>query len=277
MKNHKNTLRNLLVFLGALLISFPIHAQQLNGETFSIGLSDPSSPGKLEFRHIDGNISISAHDKSVVEITATRRESKKKVEPKMREGMKSISNKNKNLEYEVEELKNTVLIRTWPNGTVDFSIKVPRNFNLNIKAINNGDIYVEDVSGEFEVSNVNGSITMENISGPVLADAMNKDIKVDFRSIGNGHMAFSNFNGDIDISFPGDLKAEVKAKAPMGDIFSDFDMKMIESDASSSQKSENGTYKVTRNEWIKGTINGGGTELVFQNFNGDILIRNKDK
>mgnify|MGYP000032370584 CR=1 FL=1 len=101
----------------------------------------------------------------------------------------------------MEELKNTVLIRTWPNGTVDFSIKVPRNFNLNIKAINNGDIYVEDVSGEFEVSNVNGSITMENISGPVLADAMNKDIKIDFRSVGDGHMAFSNFNGDIDISF----------------------------------------------------------------------------
>ncbi|MEL6255676.1 MAG: DUF4097 family beta strand repeat-containing protein [Bacteroidota bacterium] len=277
MKNYKNTLRNLLTFLGALLISFPIHAQQLNGETFSIGLSDPGSTGKLEFKHVDGSISVSTHDKSVVEITAKRRESTKKVEPKMREGMKSISNKSKNLEYEVEELKNTVLIRTWPNGTVDFSIKVPRNFNIDIKTVNNGDIYVEDVSGEFEVSNVNGSITMKNISGPVLADAMNEDIKIDFRSLGKGHMAFSNFNGDIDISFPGDLKAEVKAKAPMGDIFSDFEMKMTESEASSSNKSVNGSYKVTRNEWVRGTINGGGTEIVFQNFNGDILIRNKDK
>lgn len=277
MKNHKNTLRNLLILLGALLISFPIHAQQLNGETFSIELSDPSSPGKLEFKHVDGNISITAHDKSQVEITAKRRASNKEAEPKMREGMKSISNKNKNLEYEVEELKNTILIRTWPNGTVDFDIKVPRDFNLDIKTVNNGNIYVEDLNGEFEVSNVNGSITMKNISGPVLADAMNQDIKIDFRSVGNGHMAFSNFNGDIDISFPGDLKADVKAKAPMGDVFSDFEMNMEETEATSTKKSANGTYKVSRNEWIKGSINGGGAEMVFQNFNGDILIRNKDK
>ena len=277
MKNYKNILRNLLLFLGVLLISFPMQAQKLEGETFSIGLSNPNEAGKLEFKHVDGNISVRAHDKPVVEISAKRRDKASSAEPKMREGMKSISNKAKNLEYEVEELKNTVLIRTWPNGTLDFDIKVPRNFSLDIKTVNNGDIFVDGLEGEFEVSNVNGSITMDNISGPVLADAMNKDIKIDFRSVGNGHMAFSNFNGDIDISFPGDLKAEVKAKSPMGDIFSDFEMKMIETEASSSKKSANGAYKVTRNEWVKGTINGGGAEMVFQNFNGDILIRNKNK
>lgn len=188
--------------------------------------------------------------------------------------------KNNNLEFTVEEHENTVYIKSWPHnsGASDFEIQVPENFSLSLKTVNRGDIYVEGLSGEFEVSNTNGSITMKDIKGSVLADAMNKDIVVNFLSVSNTPMAFSNFNGDIDVSFPSDFKAKVKAKTQSGEIFTDFDLKLSSSDKPMlSTKDKSGVYKVTRNEWVTGELNGGGPEVHFQTYNGDILIRNKDK
>ncbi|MDW3652733.1 MAG: hypothetical protein R8P61_36985 [Bacteroidia bacterium] len=273
MKDLDKNVKRLLLVLAVLFFCNPGFGQNIDGETFSLELSNPNSPGKLEFQNTNGGISIVGHDKATIEIFAKRREKRKA--PKTREGMKSISNNN--LEYSVEEIKNTVLIRTWNSGTVDFEIKVPRKFSLNIKTVNRGNIYVEKVSGEFEVSNVNGSITMKDVSGSVIADALNKDIIVNFISINNSPMAFSNFNGDIEVSFPGSLQAEVKAKSQTGEIYTDFDMKIKAADPTISKKEANGAYKVTRDEWVRGSINGGGAEIVFQTHNGDILIRNKDK
>lgn len=274
MKELTMTAKISLVAIACLLISLPGIAQQVNGETFSIPLSEPNKPGKLEFHLIDGSIKVLGHDSKEVQINAKRREPRKT--QRTREGMKSITSNN--LEYTVEELKNTVLIKAWPSGTIDFEIKVPKNFSLNIKTVNKGDIYVENVQGEFEVSNTNGAITMKDISGSVIADAMNKDIVVSFLSVSNNPMAFSNFNGDIDVTFPGNFKAMIKAKTQQGEIFTDFNLDLKSSDKPTvTKKDGSGVYKVSRNEWVSGTLNGGGQEVQFQTYNGDILIRNKDK
>lgn len=271
MKMMKYLKKPILLILLFGLLSYPLAAQNLEGETFSIKLSNPNDPGSLEFQHLSGNVSVLAHSKSEVEITAVSRKTPKA--PKVRDGMKSLTVNN--LEYSVEEMNNIVFIKSWPRGPVDFEIKVPKKFNLKLKVINDGKIHVEDLEGEFELSNVNGPISMKNISGAVVADATNKDIKIDFRSISNSPMAFSSFNGDVDVTFPADLKADIKAKSQMGDVFSDFDMKVQADEGSKSQKDPSGTYKISRNDWIKARVNGGGAELVFQSFNGDILIRSK--
>ena len=39
-------------------------------------------------------------------------------------------------------------------------------------------------------------------------------------------MSFSTFNGDVDVTLPGDAKATIKARADHGDIFTDFDVKL---------------------------------------------------
>ena len=37
-------------------------------------------------------------------------------------------------------------------------------------------------------------------------------------------MAFANLNGDVDVTFPADLKATVRLHADNGEIYSDFDV-----------------------------------------------------
>ncbi len=61
--------------------------------------------------------------------------------------------------------------------------------------------------GNILVKGVNGEIILENVSGSASADTL---------------------NGDLDITFPGSLKANVKAKSDMGEIFTDFDMSVAE-------------------------------------------------
>ncbi len=89
-------------------------------------------------------------------------------------------------------------------------------------------------------------------------------------------MAFSSLNGDIDVTFPADLKANVSIRSDRGDVFSDFDVQLK---AAASQpevedsRGKGGKYRVKIDKTVHGTINGGGTEIQFTNFQRQIYIR----
>ena len=88
-------------------------------------------------------------------------------------------------------------------------------------------------------------------------------------------MAFSTFNGDIDVTLPPDTKANLKMKSDQGDIYTDFDMAVSKTTPKVENKQESGEYKISMESWVDGAINGGGPTFSFKNFNGDILIRKK--
>ena len=91
---------------------------------------------------------------------------------------------------------------------VDAIIQVPTRTSLNLNAINDGDIRVDQVQGELEVSCLNGAVTLTQVSGSAIAHALNGDVKVTFASIDpNKSMSFSSLNGDIDVTFPASFKA----------------------------------------------------------------------
>ena len=91
----------------------------------------------------------------------------------------------------------------------------------------------------------------------------------------DANMAFSSLNGDLDITFPNTLKADVKAKSDMGEIYTDFDMQVSANKPEVNKNDSSGTYKVKIEQWVRGKINGGGPEMLFKTFNGDILIKSK--
>ena len=89
------------------------------------------------------------------------------------------------------------------------------------------------------------------------------------------NMAFSSFNGDVEVTFPSSLKANIKAKSEMGDVYTDFDMVMSDNKPQVDTNKSSGKYKVKIEQWVRGTVNGGGPEMLFKTFNGDILIKSK--
>ena len=179
---------------------------------------------------------------------------------------------------EVEEHNNRIEISTdsWKR-TIDVDLKVPRNTSLKLHCVNHGDIYVEGVSGEIDVNNVNGGVTLKNVSGSAIAHALNEDLIVTFDSIyADKPMSFSSLNGDVDVTFPANVKCDVKIKNDMGDVYSDFEISRVDKPVDmyeENEEKEEGKYRVRIERTFYGTINGGGPEFFFKNFNGDILIR----
>lgn len=265
MKNIENLI---LVFM-----LFPMvtgYAQE-SVDLFTVPLSKPGEKGKLEVAQLSGSINVVGYDGKEVVVMASVQE--RSSNNKSRNGLKRITNSS--LKIGAEERDNTVrIISNNPNRETNFEIKVPRNFSLKLSTVNNGDIDVQGVNGEMEISNVNGGITLQGISGSASADTTNGDIRIVFKSVSdNAGMAFSSFNGDVDVTFPSSLKANAKLKSEMGEIFTDFDMAVEKQKAVAKTEKSSNTYKVEIDQWVNGKINGGGPEMLFKTFNGDIIIR----
>jgi DUF4097 and DUF4098 domain-containing protein YvlB len=119
-------------------------------------------------------------------------------------------------------------------------------------------------------------VTLTNVSGNAIAHALNGDVKVTFTRINQKPMAFSSLNGDIDVTFPADLKANVNLSSDQGEVFSDFDVQIQTKPPQQTvedSRGQGGRYRVKLEKGVRGTINGGGQEIQFKNFNGSIYIR----
>ncbi|MEM9361300.1 MAG: DUF4097 family beta strand repeat-containing protein [Bacteroidota bacterium] len=273
------TIKYITVFL-AFLAMHGVLAQEGSIDLFSVPLSEPSKPGKLMVDQLTGSISVEAYEGKEVVVKATLSSSEgccggknKQKDATKSKGMKRIGNSSLNIS--AEEKNNVVQIvnEQW-NRATNLEIKVPQNFSLKLSTVNEGDIWVKGVKGDMEVSNVNGAITLESVSGSASTDTVNGDIDITFEKItSNANMAFSSLNGDLNISFPSSLKADVKAKSEMGEIYTDFDLVVSSNKPEVSENSSSGTYKVKLEQWVRGKINGGGPEMLFKTFNGNVYIK----
>ena len=162
------------------------------------------------------------------------------------------------------------------NNSGELVISVPADTSLKLHSMH-GDITVDGVHGEIDANNLHGKVTLNNVSGSVVAHSLNGTLKVSKDSVDQSKpLSFSTLNGSIDVTLPADFKGNVKLSADRGEIYSDFDVKM---DASNRQpiiednRSGRGRYKVRFDRSTFGTINGGGPEVQFTTFNGNIYIR----
>jgi len=278
MNNQTQRFSSLVVavpILCAVLGAAPARGQaqgQSGADHVSVALSDPARPALVKASLVSGGITVKANDGKEVVVDARARN---------RESSRSDSNMKRILVsstgLSVEEENNEVRISTDSYmRAVDLTISVPVHTSLKLSAVNSGDIVVTGVDGELDVNDVNGSVTLNNVSGSAVAHALNGRVLVTFTRVNQKPMAFSSLNGDIDVTFPADLKANLSLKSDRGEIFSDFDVQV---QASAPQQTvedgrkNGGKYLVKIDKTVHGTINGGGPELQFTNFNGGIYIR----
>lgn len=262
-----------------MLLAGTVLAQEDATDRVTVELTDPGEPVFLSVGLVNGGIIVTGYagNEVIVESRSKMHKiSKSEKRSSKGEGMKRILVNSSSLT--VEEHNNKIEIDTdsWANP-VDLIIKVPHRTSLELSCVNSGDIRVENITGDVEVSNTNGAINLMNINGSVVANALNRDITVTFSAVDpDKDMAFTTLNGDIDVTFPASLKAKVKLKANMGDVYSDFEVSVTENPKSvtrENRRSKNGKYEVQIDRSFWGLINGGGQVIQFSNFNGDIFIR----
>jgi DUF4097 and DUF4098 domain-containing protein YvlB len=258
----KRFMKRLLQVFASLALACTMAAQDPAKERVSVPFSNPSGPKSLEAKLVHGSITVRGYEGNevVVESTYHGPARDRRSTDRQYPGMRRLNVRGS--ELTVEEQNNTVEVKVEPPVKVDVVIQVPRATSVKLETINDGNIIVEGLQGEIDANNLNGNITLTNVSGAAVVHALNGNIEAVFQRVGpDKPMAFSSLNGNIDVTFPADVRARVKLKSDNGDVFTDFDVQM-----------QGGR---TSDRAVHGTINGGGPEMSFTTLNGKILIRKK--
>jgi DUF4097 and DUF4098 domain-containing protein YvlB len=255
------------------LLAQPLFAQSDNKVT--VPLTDPSRPVTLRAHLVSGSITVKGADVKEVVVEARARGDEAHTGGRT-EGMKRIPMTSTGLNIEAEN--NNVRVSTDSyQRTVDLTITVPIHTSVSLHTVNDGNILVSGVDGDLDVNDVNGEVDLKNIGGSVVAHALNGHVVATFNRVDpQKPMAFSSLNGDIDVTFPVDLKANVSLRTDNGEVYSDFDVKVqptAPQQTVEDNRGKGGKYKVKIDKNVRGTINGGGQEIQFKNFNGNIYIR----
>lgn len=266
--------------LGAL----PLAAQTDGIERVVVPLTDPTKPVFVDANLTYGSITVEGHDGPELVIEARpknlERLSEGSREPAARkDGLRRLPNQS--FGFKVSERNNRVEIdsESWSHHrSLALLLRVPRRTSLDLGTVNDGEISVRGVEGELELSNTNGGIEARDIAGSVVAETTNGNVVVTFKSIASGKpMAFSTFNGNVDVTFPPQLAANLRMRSDRGEILTDFAVTVEDAPPRINRDSERGSFRIEVENETRATVGGGGPEIYFKTYNGDVIIRKAER
>jgi hypothetical protein len=155
--------------------------------------------------------------------------------------------------------------------TYDVTVRVPRGTFLQLCAINGGEIRVDQTAGDFDISHVNGPITMTGVRGSGSAQTVNGRMTVSFAEPPRTSSTFRTHNGPVTATFPDGLSADLRMKTFNGGLFTEFDVQPLPQPAPVVERS--GMKSIYRSDdFARVRVGGGGPEIIFETFNGDVRI-----
>lgn len=265
------------LILAALLLGPTLAAPQDAGrvQRHSVPITDPARPITLHVSLFSGGFLIEPHEGKQVLIEIVPAD--EPASPERSGGMRVIPNMS--LGLTVEEEDNEVSIGGDFSSRINrLVVKVPRRTSVSASTVNDGDIVVRGIEGELELTSTNGSIEATDVAGSVVAHTTNGEIKVSFTAIQAGKaMSFVTFNGDVDVTFPGDLKADLHISAGQGEIYTDFEFQLAPIESQMKSEREGKKYRVQLDQEVRARIAGGGPEMHFKTWNGEIFIRKRGR
>ncbi len=255
--------------IAALCLAGPVTAQQADQVT--VPFSDPARPGLVTVSSINGTITVRAANRRDVLIETRSRSDRSR----SRTNSSGLRRLEPTAGFEVVEENNRMTISTNANDSVELVVTVPTRTNLKAVGINGGPLTIEGVDGEIEANNTNGSITLTDVSGSVVAHSQNGNVKATLTRVTmEKPMAFTSFNGNVDVTLPGSLKATFKLRSDMGDVFTDLDLQVkTDTTTSPNPQRDNGKLRIVVSKSLTGLLNGGGPEIELRTFNGSVYLR----
>jgi hypothetical protein len=290
----------------AWMMTTAVVLAQGDGNRVAVPFSDPSRPGTVRVNLILGGIRVTASTgKDVVVITddtiVTTREGRGITVPQRPEtaGLRRLTPRSG---LRIEEQNNVMSISSGRYmGGEHVTIQVPVRTNLNLSTVNGAGIRVEGIDGEIEVTSVNGGIQLSDVAGTVVAHATNGTVRVTLRQVTpEKPMSFTSFNGNVDVTLPAAVRANLKLRSDQGEVYTDFEVPLQQQRTASTSvqvppvppappalpvsgpnppppsprplRGRRGT-RVEVDTSIYGTVNGGGPEFELRTFNGDVYLR----
>jgi hypothetical protein len=271
----------------ASLLAFTLNAQSWNTEKKeeirrTLKFSGSAGSKQVEVDNLNGSITVTGYDGQEVQLVAN-----KTIHARSQEKIQEAEEK---VRLEITEQNNEIKLYVdgpfrCQDGSVnyrgdryygysvyfDFELKVPRETGVYLKTINDGDIKVENIAGDYEIENINGGIAMIEVSGSGRAYALNDDVKILFAKNPAGDSYFGSLNGEVEVSFRPELSADMRFKTFNGEVFTDFPVTYL-ANATPSRERRKGKFVYKQDRSFKVRVGNGGPELEFDAFNGDIRV-----
>lgn len=157
----------------------------------------------------------------------------------------------------------------------DWTLKVPKNLDLEVDNVNEGAIRIAGVAGRLDVDHVNDDVTLVRVAGEIDAKTVNGELKVDFAALPAGDCRFGTVNGDIELAFPRGLGAELSFATLNGEVFTDFPFELGKLPPTSARSKSGKRNHHDLGGTTAATLGGGGYGLACETVNGDITIRER--
>ncbi|HNP19106.1 MAG TPA: hypothetical protein PKL31_11765 [Fulvivirga sp.] len=160
------------------------------------------------------------------------------------------------------------------HSKVDYKIRVPRNANLMVSTINNGDISVSNIAGEVKAWNVNGAIAFEKVSNATFANTINGDVTLNFSTNPKNDGRFYSLNGDIRANYLNGISADMSFKSFNGDFYTNIpaiEQLPTKVNIEEAKKGKGIAYKLDGKSMMR--ARNGGVYIDFETFNGDVYVK----
>lgn len=239
-----------------------------------------NEPLVVTVKNIIGPIHVTGHDRNTVEMHAT--------ETVRGDLQADIERARADMQLRTETEPGRVAIRvrhvgdddndgrrnsSWDNYSIEYDIevRVPRGATIDISTVNDGDVTVEDVNGEFTLRNVNGGVRLVRAGGSGTINTVNGNVEAVFARAPSEATSFHTVNGELDVTFPANLSAELAFHTMQGDVFTDFDVESLSTPP--EVRRDRGRYFMNTNRNSAFRIGTGGERYSFNTLNGDIFVR----
>ena len=152
----------------------------------------------------------------------------------------------------------------------ELMIRAPRDVRIRICTID-GDVQTDGMAADYDVSTVRGDITMTGLEGSGRMTAVRGSVIASFARTPRDATAFRSISGEVVVTLPQDLDADLRMKTMRGDLFTDFDVTGVVQRPDSGER-RNGRYRYRSSGYSLFRVGKGGPELSFDTLNGDVRV-----
>ena len=212
-----------------------------------------SSGGRFSLENVNGNVAIEGWDRAEVSISAMKKGSsdadldRMKIAIDAKPDWVQVSTK-----YETSGWRSS-------GGSVDYTVKVPRNAVLDEVELVNGSVTLTGVSGRVELSSVNGSVTASDVAADATLETVNGTVDARFTRLGTDQkVSLSSVNGRVKVAIPAGADVDLDVDTVNGDIDNDLGLTV-----------EKGKYV---GQSLRQRLGAGGAKLEIETVNGTVSI-----
>lgn len=145
-------------------------------------------------------------------------------------------------------------------------IYLPKTIDIEVENHGVSEVSIAGFSSEIEAKTKVGKIEISDVTGPIVAKSSAGSIEIVFNKVNQSSpISIVSSAGDVDVSIPSNTPANLNLKATMGEIYTDFELKIPS--AVDDMKIIGGRRTINTQ------INNGGVDITLRSSVGSIYLR----